>query len=277
MPAPSYHNVQLDPEISMGAVYGPSYSTLVIETASGSEQRVAQWSMGRYKGSINKNALQIPQTNILVAFFHARMGKTFGFRFKDWNDYTVTNEPLAPTGAATVQLIKTYSNGGINYVRPIYAPVLSPAVTLRKNAGAFAGFTLDTVTGLVTLNALNTKAITAISAPGATTTLTVGAANGFAVNDLVQVTGVVGETQLNGLVGAVTAAPGTTITLALNSTGFSTYVSGGTATKYLTTTDTLDWSGTFDNVVRFDTDSMELTYEDVGYRSWSGIPILELR
>jgi uncharacterized protein (TIGR02217 family) len=249
---------------------------VVVTTAAGGEQRIAQWSLGRYKGTITKEAIDLTATPLLIAFFHARLGKLRAFRFKDWSDYTVTNEPLAPTGAPTVQLIKTYTSGPVSLVRPIYAPVLSPAVTLRKNTGAFAGFTLDTTTGLVTLNALNTKTITAIT-QAASAVVTVGASHGFATNDLVVVTGVVGMTQINGLVGTVTATGASTITLNIASTGFSAYVSGGSAAKYLTTTDTLDWSGQFDNVVRFDTDELALVQEDVTYRSWAGVPLIEVR
>lgn len=275
MAAPTYDNVSIDPTIARAATYGPSYSTLVMVTASGSEQRVAQWSIGRYKGSITKEALDLTATAVLLAFFHGRMGKARPFRFKDWSDYTVTNEPLAPTGVPTVQLIKTYTSGPISFVRSIYAPVLSPAVTLRKNGSAFAGYVLDTTTGLVTLNAISSVGITGISAANPAVLTVVS--HPFAVNDLLYITGVAGMTAINTLVGRVTAFTGTTITTTINALGFSPWTSGGTATKYLASTDSLDWLGAFDNVVRFDTDDMPLTQDDVTYRSWAGIPLIEVR
>lgn len=276
MASPAYDNVSLDPILSRGTVWGPSFSTIVVTTAAGSEQRIAQWSLGRYKGTITKEAIDLTATPLLIAFFHARMGRLRAFRFKDWADYTATNEPLAPTGAPTVQLQKTYASGPVSMVRPIYAPVLSPAVTLRKNAGAFVGFSLDTTTGLVTLNALITKSITAIT-QAASAVVTVGAAHGFVTNDWIYFTGVLGMTAINGLVGLVTATAATTVTVAIASTGFAAYTSGGTATKYLASTDMLDFSGQFDNVVRFDTDELNLVQEEVSYRSWGGVPLIEAR
>jgi uncharacterized protein (TIGR02217 family) len=285
MPAPvtAFDEVLWPPDYGRGTSLGPTFRTIVIATESGADQRIVTSSVAIHRFEVQADQRSAIMHATLKAFFLCRTGRAFGFRFKDWADYQVTNEPLLvgaagnpATGSPTVQLVKSYTSSPRTYVRNIYKPVASPAVTLRKNAGAFAGFTLDTTTGLVTLNALNTKAITAISAPGATTTLTVGASNGFAINDLVYITGVVGETQLNGLVGTVTASPGTTITVNINSTGFSTYISGGTATKYLTTTDTLDWTGQFDVPVRLDTDEMMVSYEDVDIRSWASVRLVEL-
>jgi uncharacterized protein (TIGR02217 family) len=276
MAAPVYDPVQLPPNIARGAVGGPTFSTIIVSTASGAEpSRVAQWSQSRYRYTIAQESLNIAGGQALLAFFLARQGRLRGFRFKDWVDYTATNEPLSPTGAPTVQLQKSYASGPVTYVRPIYAPVLSPAATLRKNAGAFAGFTLDVTTGIVTLNAVSSASITGISAANPAV-LTV-ASHPFAVNDLLYITGVAGMTQINTLVGRVTAFTATTITTTINATGFSAWTSGGTATKYLASTDALDWSGQFDTPVRFDQDEMALEAVDVGIRNWQGIQLVELR
>lgn len=276
MPAPTYDNVVLPANIARGAVGGPQFSTVVIATASGVESdRVAQWSVARSHWTISEESLDAAGGATLLAFFLARRGRWRGFRFKDWTDYTATNEPLAPTGAPTVQLQKTYTSGGVTYVRPIYAPVLSPATTLRKNAGAFAGFVLDATTGLVTLNSISSANLTGISAANPAV-LTV-ASHPFAVNDYLYITGVVGMTQINTLVGRVTAFTGTTITTTINALGFSAWTSGGVATKYLASTDTLDATFQFDVPVRFDTDELAMEATDVNIRNWHSIPIVELR
>jgi hypothetical protein len=54
-------------------------------------------------------------------------------------------------------------------------------------------------------------------------------AHTFVVGDVVAFAGVSGMTQINGLTGTVTAIAATTITVNINSTGFSTWTSGGTA------------------------------------------------
>jgi uncharacterized protein (TIGR02217 family) len=286
MPAPAFDAAQFPPDVSRGAQFGPTFSTIVVETVSGGEVRISQWPVCRHRGTISLEARTPAQFAQLKAFFLARSGRARAFRFKDWSDFSVTNEPLVPlpanslptnppAGAPTVQLVKSYNDGLINYVRNIYAPVVSPAVTLRKNGGAFGGFSLDTTTGLASLTLLNSKAITNIT-QAASAVVTVGAANGFAVNDLVYFSNVFGMTQINGLVGQVTAAPGTTITVNINSTAFSAYTSGGTAAKYLVSTDTLDWTGQFDTPVRLDTDELQGVQEDVAILSWSSIGIVEL-
>lgn len=73
----------------------------------------------------------------------------------------------------------------------------------------------------------NSAAITAIT-KAASAVATVGT-HTFVYGDIVLFSGVVGMTEINGLTGAVTATDATTITVNINSTAFSTYVSGGTA------------------------------------------------
>lgn len=283
VPAPPFDEIVFPPNISRGSLLGPTYRTIVISVASGADIRIEQASVAVHRFEVQCDQQSAALYTVLKAFFLCRRGKSHGFRFKDWSDYRCVNEPLLVggqgnpvAGAATVQLVKSYTSGAQTYIRNLYKPDQTTPPTLRKNLGGFGGFTQDTTTGLITLNALNTKAITAVSAPGATTTFTVGAAHGFATNDLVQITGVVGEVQLNGLVGLVTSTAATTITTNTNSIGFSAYVSGGTAIKYLVVSDTLDWTGDFQVPVRLDVDEMLATLEDVDIRSWSSLKMIEL-
>lgn len=55
--------------------------------------------------------------------------------------------------------------------------------------------------------------------------------SGFPVGSTVQINSVVGMTQLNGNIYTVTASTPTTVTINVDSTGFSSYVSGGTVTQ----------------------------------------------
>lgn len=284
MGAPVIDELLFPSDISRGAQFGPTFSTIVIETVAGTEVRVAEWLVARHRGSIQLDQRTPAQMAAVKAFFLARTGRARGFRFQDWSDYVTTNEPLIPqppvnaaVGSPTIQLIKTYADSVVPYVRNIAKPKSSPAVTMLKNGSSFAGFSLDTTTGLATLTALNTKSITAITQANPVV-ITVGASHGFVVNDLVYVSGVAGMTQINGQVGAVTATGATTITLgSINSTTYSAYTSGGTAAKYLTTTDTLTWTGQFDVPVRFDTDDASgMTQEDVAILTWDSIPVVEL-
>lgn len=275
MAAPVYDDVQFPTDISEGAGGGSQKPTRFVVMPSGREQRIKLWSASRRQYNIDMASRNPTQGAALVAFWEARDGGLRAFRFKDWNEYSVTNEPLFPDGSPTVQLVRSYSSGSQTRTRNIYAPVASPAVTLRKNAGVFAGFSLALTTGLVTLTAIISKAITAIT-QAAAAVVTVGAAHGFAINDKIYFSGIVGMTQLNGLVGTVMATAATTITVNIASSGFSAYVSGGTAAKYLTTTDTLDWTGQFDTVVRFDAQQQEVSIPQAFEREWTQIRLIEV-
>lgn len=274
MPAPVVVETPRFPEdIARGAVGGPRFKTIVTTTDSGGEQRSPRWSRARWYFDVAQGLRSPAQGQTLEAFFLAVMGRANGFRFKDWGDYTATNEPLVETGAPTVQLIKTYTFGALSYVRTIYKPV--SGVTLRKNGSNLGGISTDTTTGLVTLPVVITKSITAIT-QASSAVVTVGASHGFATNDLVYISGVVGMTQINGQVGTVTATGANTITVNINSTSYTAYTSGGTAVKYLTTTDVLDATFEFDIPMRLDVDEFEMEYQDVGIRNWQRIPLVEL-
>lgn len=64
----------------------------------------------------------------------------------------------------------------------------------------------------------------------------VTAANDFSVNDVVGFASVAGMTEINGLVGTISARSAANFTVNIDSTLFTTYTSGGTATKQQTVT-----------------------------------------
>lgn len=275
--APVIDEVQFPPLISRGLKGGASYNTIVVTTSGGSEQRVGLWTRPRYKWEISNSPKQPSEMQQIMSFFQARNGRLRGFRFKDWADFTATNEPLAPTGANTVQLIKTYTSGPNSVVRNIYKPVASPAVTLLRNGGTFTAFSLDTTTGLVSPAPDSTATITAIT-QAATAQVTTSAAHGFTVGQTIYFSGVLGMTQINGLTGVVQTVPtGTTFTVNINSTTFSAYTSGGTVAKYIQPGESLTWTGQFDTPVRFDVDDLAVVMDDVLSWSLDNVPIVEIR
>lgn len=82
-----------------------------------------------------------------------------------------------------------------------------------------------------------TASITGISkANGAVVT----AANDFSNGDIVRITGAGGMTEINGLSGTVASASATQFTITeINSTAYTTYTSGGTATKQMALTNSV--------------------------------------
>ncbi|MDU4960044.1 MAG: DUF2460 domain-containing protein [Sporomusaceae bacterium] len=122
----AFHEVQFPPDISYGVTGGPEYSTDVVITGSGYEQRNVNWSQARCKYQAAHGVKNENQMKRLLAFFRARRGKAYGFRFKDWLDYTGTGEIIGVGDGTTTafQLIKTYTDdAGYTEVRKIRKPV----------------------------------------------------------------------------------------------------------------------------------------------------------
>lgn len=148
----AFDEVRLDNQIAEGAIGGPGYNTVVVTTAAGSEQRIPLQSVGRLRWEISSGLKNPTQFALLIAFFRARQGKTRGFRYMDWSDYTATLEPIVNPGGTTLQLIKTYSDTANSEVRKIVKPVAA-GFQLYKNAVLMgSGYTLDATTGIVTLS-----------------------------------------------------------------------------------------------------------------------------
>ncbi len=151
----AFDEVQLDPTISQVASGGASYKTVVVATDSGAEQRVSLWSVGRLRWTLRQSMLSPAQVIALGQFFRARGGRARGFRFQDWSDYTVQNEALVnPYPGTGMQLVKTYTSGGITETRTILKPQIGQ-VQIYQNGTLLSGsqFSVNTVTGIISLTA----------------------------------------------------------------------------------------------------------------------------
>lgn len=266
--------VQLPVEIARGAQGGPMFSTIVAAGRNATEKRIAQWVVGRRRWDISHARRDEAQADTLAAFFYARRGKLFGFRFQDPEDYQATEEVLYPTGAPYVQLERTYTSGPVSSRRVIYKPVQSVGITLLREGVPYTLFAVDWTSGMVFLSPDSTKTITGITkASAAVFSCT---AHGFLTGEEIWIQDVAGMTQMNDRVVTISGVTTDTFTVSVNSTGFSTYTSGGLAKKFVQSSEALLWTGEFDIPARFDTDECVLTQTDVTVREWEGITIIEL-
>ncbi|MFW8593258.1 phage distal tail protein, Rcc01695 family [Cribrihabitans neustonicus] len=160
----NFHEVRFPASLSFGSVGGPERRTDVVTLANGFEERNTPWahSRRRYDAGLGLRSLEDIET--LIAFFEARRGQMFGFRWKDWSDYKSAragaevdfpDQRIGTGDGATVafQLSKTYRSGDYSYQRPILKPV---AGTVRlgieqDELREGVDFTLDTATGQVVL------------------------------------------------------------------------------------------------------------------------------
>lgn len=148
----AFHEVQFPPDISYGVTGGPEYSTDVVITGSGFEQRNINWSQARCKYQAAHGVKNENQMKRLLAFFRARRGKAYGFRFKDWLDYTGTGEIIGVGDGTmtTFQLIKIYTDdAGYTEVRKIRKPVAGTVKVYVDNVRQ-ATLSVNVTTGIVT-------------------------------------------------------------------------------------------------------------------------------
>jgi ribosomal protein L3 len=120
-----FHEVRFPDNIAYGATGGPEFATTVVATGSGHEKRNVNWSEARGRWDVASGLKKQAQIDELIAFFRARRGKAYGFRFKDWTDYKATGQLLGTGDDAQTQfqLVKHYPSGSVIEVRTITKPV----------------------------------------------------------------------------------------------------------------------------------------------------------
>lgn len=156
--SPAFTEERLPTDISRGSVGGPTFDTTIVRKGSGFENRIIRWDRPIYMYTISHNDLDQEAARALMAFFLARRGRGYGFRFKDWNDYRITTpEPtVLMTGETTeFQLVKRYtSDGGTTTIREIFKPVENTVrIFNAANVEVTTGWSVDVTTGIVTFAA----------------------------------------------------------------------------------------------------------------------------
>jgi uncharacterized protein (TIGR02217 family) len=158
----NFHEVRFPANLSFGSVGGPERRTEVVTLANGFEERNSPWAHSRRRYDAGLGMRSLDDVELLVAFFEARRGQVFGFRWKDWSDYK--SSPASKTPAFTDQVIgigdgetasyklaKTYSSGVGAYKRPIAKPV-SGTVTVgiqREEVHEAVHWSIDLATGVI--------------------------------------------------------------------------------------------------------------------------------
>lgn len=119
------HDVRLPVDVERGARGGPGFKTSIITLSNGNEARNQEWERARGAWDVGYGVQSIDTLRTVDAFFRARRGRAYGFRFKDWSDFTATEQfTAAVTGDATKrQLVKSYDDTVNPYVRLIVLPV----------------------------------------------------------------------------------------------------------------------------------------------------------
>ena len=159
----AFHEVRLPARLAFGSTGGIERRTEVVTLASGFERRSSPWAQGRRRYLIGANMRSLDDMAALTAFFEARRGRLYGFRFRDFADFKSCSPGGATTpfdqtlgagdGAGAVfDLYKRYGEGGDAFDRRIHKPVEgSVRVALDGVELGPATFETDPGAGVVTL------------------------------------------------------------------------------------------------------------------------------
>jgi uncharacterized protein (TIGR02217 family) len=152
----------VDFPIALGAQASvePGFSTAVVTTAAGYEQRNADWADARMRYDAGPGVRSEADIEALMAFFRARRGAARAFRFRDPFDdssHAMTGVPTATDqllgegdGVTTrFQLVKRYGDGDEALVRRITRPVAGSVVVAVDGFSVATGWALDALGGVV--------------------------------------------------------------------------------------------------------------------------------
>lgn len=152
---PGFHEVQFPPKVAYGASGGAEFNTSIATTFAGFEQRNVNWQKARGRWDVSTGLKTKADMDVVQAFFRARFGKAYGFRFKDWSDYQALGQTLGTgNGIQTAfQLAKNYTSGAYSYSREIRKPVSGTVKIYLNSVLQSTGFAVDHTTGIITFTA----------------------------------------------------------------------------------------------------------------------------
>lgn len=158
---PSFHEVEFPLRLALGTSGGPWRRTDIVALSNGRESRNQRWRDARRRYDAGSGIRSVSDLYEVVAFFEARAGQLYGFRFADPVDFqscgpegtvSAADQLLGiGDGARTAfQLVKHYGDAGGSTERVIAKPEAG-TVVVAVNGTPTSSFTVDHATGIVTL------------------------------------------------------------------------------------------------------------------------------
>jgi len=158
----SFHEVRFPLRLSLSVSGGPVRRTDIVNLSNGHESRNQRWRDSRRSYDAGSAVRSVADLYELMAFFEARGGQLYGFRFRDPVDFKSCGPLAEPssgdqwiaTGDGTTtgfQLIKTYGDGAASWKRTIQRPV-ADSVKVSVDGVAVSGFSVDAASGVVTFS-----------------------------------------------------------------------------------------------------------------------------
>lgn len=158
----AFHETRLPVRLAFGSTGGVERRTEIVTLGSGFERRSTPWAEGRRRYLIGANLRSLDDMAALTAFFEARRGRLYGFRFRDFADFRScgpggaarpSDQTLgAGDGARTAfALVKRYGDGDDAWARRIAKPV-EGTVRVAVAGAEITAFQIDAATGVATLD-----------------------------------------------------------------------------------------------------------------------------
>lgn len=159
----NFHEVRFPTNLSLGSVGGPERRTEIVTLNSGFEERNSPWEHSRRRYDAGVAMRSLDDLDLVLAFYEARRGQLYGFRWKDWADFKTSvssQEPVFEDQEIGVgdslttefQLSKNYISGDATYCRAVSKPVLHTVLVGIEGVEVFEGehFDCDYATGVLT-------------------------------------------------------------------------------------------------------------------------------
>ncbi|WP_439137320.1 phage distal tail protein, Rcc01695 family [Roseicyclus sp.] len=161
----AFHEVRFPANLSFGSSGGPERRTEVVQLTNGYEERNTPWAQSRRRYDAGLSLRSLDDIAVLIAFFEARRGQMFGFRWKDWADFKsclpsetpgYRDQEIAIADGVTrsFALSKRYGVGAQGYLRPIAKPVEGSVLVGISTDEQVLGvdFEVDLAGGIITFS-----------------------------------------------------------------------------------------------------------------------------
>ena len=160
-----FHDVRFPLRVALGTSGGPVRRTDIVSLSNGRENRNRRWQDARRRYDAGSGVRSLDDLYAVLAFFEARAGQFYGFRFRDPVDHKSCAPGAAPsvgdqtigTGNGTTtafQLVKRYADAGGATVRTIEKPVAGTVVvSVAGSLVPATDYAVDAATGIVTFKA----------------------------------------------------------------------------------------------------------------------------
>ena len=148
----AFDDVLFPIDIGQGARVAPRFSTNIVTTLSGHEQRNSDWADARMEYDPGPGIRSEAELHALLRFFRARRGSARAFRFRDPFDHS-SREMVAPPTATDQQigigdgqttrfwLVKEYSDAGEDVQRRMITRPVPDSVEIAVDGVTISGWT----------------------------------------------------------------------------------------------------------------------------------------